>query len=135
MKNNNTLVGLLVVVIIIGIGFLYTQHKGIEGDATIISKEDTQALLVGTWQSMDDEKYYMVYGSDGLMADIYDGEELARGAWEVLPGDDEKIRVTQGAEVFEYSITDLNAHELMMIYLGRGNILRYRRIETNSLEE
>jgi hypothetical protein len=88
------------------------------------------APLLGMWRSKDDDKAFKVFRTGNGFEEGYDGEVLSTGTWRVaMDGDAEVITVTDSeGEVFEYSIASLTEGELELIYLGRGNILRYERV-------
>ncbi len=131
----NKFVYILVAVIIVIVGaWFFTQNKDSVGVAEL------RQHIVGTWQSLDDGKSVEVYIDNGTSRSLYDGQELANGTWEIYtkdganggPSDNfiRKIDSTNvaGDGVFEYAILEADGDTLMLTYLGRGNILRYKRI-------
>jgi len=110
-----------------------------EQNAEAPDAEATRANIVGTWQSNEDEKSVRVFKADGTVEDHYDGEVLSSGSWEVFtdPAVDPNVPVIEGAtylkitdntEVFHYTVAELSAESLALIYLNRGGTLTYSRV-------
>lgn len=89
-------------------------------DQPIIKSE----LLQGKWVSLDDAKSEVQFDGSKVI-DYYDGENLSDGTF-VIQNASHLIETING-EKFEYTITELSNTNLTLIYLGRGNILRYQR--------
>ncbi|MEA2112981.1 MAG: hypothetical protein U9P50_03380 [Patescibacteria group bacterium] len=94
-------------------------------------------LIEGTWTSLDDENSIIEF-KDGMKTDIYSGEEMSSdefGFYESIPTDEDSekkdtakylvVETTDG--VFEYEIAELTENTLNLIYLPRGNILKYSK--------
>jgi len=107
-------------------------YKGGYGEKHQMMKSDMVEKLTGTWQSIDDAKSVVRYTEDGTMADIYDGEELGSGTWSMKQGHRKSAMLTtmMNGEEYTYQIEELTESELIMIYMPRGNVLRYNKITT-----
>lgn len=96
----------------------------------------TLAMIPGRWQSTDDEKSVVIFNGDGIAVDIYDGEELGSGTWELYENENAEynpsgvfMRQIIGGESFEYAVLELSEDTLLLSYLARGNTLEYERVE------
>lgn len=95
---------------------------------------EEKILLQGTWTSVDDAQSQIVF-EDDLKADLYEEELLHSDAFTitdespVVEGVQEGpyIIVGEDDDTFIYSILKLTEEELELMYLPRGNILRYAR--------
>jgi hypothetical protein len=95
---------------------------------------EEKILLQSTWTSVDDPKSQIVF-EDDLIAGVYEEELLSSDAFTmtdqspVVEGVQEGpyIIVGQDEETFIYAILKLTEEELELMYLPRGNILRYAR--------
>ncbi len=99
--------------------------------------------LVGTWVSLDDEKFVREFRSDGTAVDSYEGEEVSEGKWLVFTHENDiatdfpqaeedvyiQIEDADPAGTLYFTLTKLTPEELELIYMGRGNILRFSRTE------
>ena len=85
--------------------------------------KDYSAFIEGKWTSEDDEKSIVEF-KDGTKKDIYDGEDLMEDSY-VINGND--LIVGEGDESMKYEIITISETELEIIYLPRGNILRYSK--------
>jgi len=94
-------------------------------------------LIQGVWTSLDDENSVIEF-KDGVKKDFYLGEEMSSdefGFYESLPvtnvsekkesGKYLVVKVTDG--VLEYEVAELTDKTLNLIYLPRGNLLRYKK--------
>lgn len=100
------------------------------------SVEETTALLVGAWQSLEDPKSVVIFEEGGVRRDLYEGVEPEAGTWEVRLGDGEAgdfsgliLESVFYGESYEYSIWNVNESELVINYLARGNTLSYKRVD------
>ena len=107
---------------------------------TIEIAEETETysqLIQGKWISVDDEDSVIEF-KDGMKIDSYSEEEVGRsefGFYDSLNIDESSIKketgkyllVGVGGETFEYEIVKLTDTELEMIYLARGNTLKYKK--------
>jgi len=81
-----------------------------------------EANLQGTWISEDDVRHAIDF-SDDIKSDLYDGEVLLRGGYRIT--DEDQLIVEEDTGVFTYTIVTLGYSKLELMYLPRGNILRY----------
>ncbi len=79
--------------------------------------------LEGKWTSTDDPKSELEFKEDKAI-NLYEGEIMGEGIFE---HQGTMITVSEGEDIFEYEIKELNNNSLVMIFLDRGNILRYER--------
>jgi len=82
-------------------------------------------LIQGKWISKDDENSVIEFKGN-IRKDIYDEEELDQGIFE-FNQDQKKLTVTIDEDIFEYTINELTENSLIMMFLPRGNILRYTK--------
>jgi hypothetical protein len=108
----------------------------IEIEDTEVPQTQSQ-LIQGTWTSLDDGNSVIEFKGD-MKIDIYSGVEMEKnefGFYDSLPisdisikKDDGKYLVVETPEgVFEYEVMKLASDSLYLIYLPRGNTLRYSR--------
>lgn len=87
--------------------------------------------LPGTWLSQTDGLSSVIFESDGRAFDVYDGEVLESGTWQLVIEETSPTRVQlhrkAGNDTLVYSILRLTSDELALSYLPRGNTLSYRR--------
>lgn len=74
---------------------------------------------------MDDSRSRIVFTADTQL-DYYDGKLLHSSRY-VRAGDELTVTGKDGSD-YHYAIISLSATQLTLIYLGRGNILRYKRV-------
>jgi hypothetical protein len=96
------------------------------------SQKTNSQLLQGKWQSLDDKTNFLVF-TKNLRKEIAHGMD----SWDV-----EKYTLSKGSgnstyinqvidnkNVSIWGIESLNSKELTLVYLGRGNYLKYRRVK------
>ena len=94
-------------------------------------------LIQGRWTSIDDEDSVIEF-KDGMKTDIYSGEEMSRdkfGFYDSLSVDESSEESENGKYLvvhnrdgaFEYEVLKLSDTELELIYLPRGNTLKYKK--------
>ena len=83
------------------------------------------AGIQGRWMSLDDENSVVVFGSDGLYEDLYDGAFISTGTWE-LDGDTLTKRADDDS--MTYVVLELTEESLVLSYTARGNTLSYVRV-------
>ncbi len=114
-----------------------------EGDGT--KPDVTTAVggnIAGTWKSVDDGKFEREFQAGGTVFDRYEGEEPVAGTWEVFTSETASdtamfpleagaayIKLDFGDEVLQYKIGKATPEELELIYLGRGNVLRFTKVQ------
>ena len=95
--------------------------------ATIILEQESPInfdLLQGKWISIDDTNSIIEF-RDNSKIDYYSDEQLFEGDFNL---DKDYLVVSSNDEVFEYRIIDLSDEILTLMFLPRGNTLRYQRI-------
>ncbi|KKW46653.1 hypothetical protein A3C21_01570 [Candidatus Kaiserbacteria bacterium RIFCSPHIGHO2_02_FULL_59_21] len=100
--------------------------------------------IVGKWQSVDDEKFTREFKADGTAVDRYDNESASSGTWKVFTKEDPAevlfpiaddavyIQMTmQGtqADKLNFKLAKLTPEELELVYMDRGGVLRFRRVQ------
>lgn len=109
-------------------------------DLSLVVKES----IVGTWESVDDANFTREFKADGTIIDTYPDEEDSQGNWEVFtkasdletafPLEDGTayLKITMGEkadEVLYFQVTKITPEELELIYLERGNTLRFTALK------
>jgi len=150
MKTHPILV-VIVLVVIAAVGFLYFGIPGgsqnvaapVVSDEAMSDDNSTEAIqagIVGEWQSTDDEKSVRIFKADGTISEVYDGEELSGGTWSIftevgtepvpaIPGAT-YLKIVDGDEAYYFSVAEVSAQSLALIYLDRGGVLTYTRVST-----
>jgi len=158
MKQKTIIVFLFILVTVLGIYIITTTDTTPEQASTPIVQpatspsdsddtvdyEQSKNLLVGQWQSSQDQNAYKVFKADGTAIERYAGEQPVEteGTWRLfrindpvdsyqqpLDMDTTYLRIDDSDEQYHYSITTLDEDTLELIYLGRGGILQYQRVE------
>lgn len=102
-----------------------------------LSAFDNYEKVKGRWTSVDDEKSILDI-SDKYKADFYDGVAMTEGPFVLYneypitretpeDGNGKYMLSIMGGQQFFYEIVKLDEHNLEMIYLDRGNTLKYIR--------
>lgn len=106
------------------------------------SDENTAAELPGTWQSTEDARFIRIFSANGTVTDRYEGDDDATtsGTWNFVADPSKEqaelpavagmkvIKLQFPEEVMYFTIIDLTTTDLSMTYLGRGNMLAFKRI-------
>ena len=112
---------------------LFDQHKeitrGIRDSFVFVASGESKAKdkIIGEWKSLDDSKSMKVFEKGQISKEIYNGEIMSQGTWE-LTGES-ALRVLDNNEEYLFTILKLSDTELELSYLPRGNTLRYARVE------
>ncbi len=141
-------VGVIIIIALAVLGWYYVDtQRDTQGTGTetgVIAQEAlTEAdvatlseLIVGTWRSTDDASSEVVFNEDGTTVDVYDGEDLAQGTWDLALGAGTEyqdtgivLTTTINGEEYRYLVWDLNEANLVLNYVERGNTLSYTRVE------
>ena len=108
----------------------------------IIAPAAVPALIAGKWVSIDDAKSSITVTADGKWTDSYsDGTKDETYPWRVINGVEAKaasptneftpeatyLEVKRTESTFYYELGVLDAENLDMFYVGRGNRLAYTR--------
>jgi hypothetical protein len=109
-------------------------------DAALVAGENMQ----GKWQSVDDAKFVREFKANDAVADWYDNEIQSEGMWvaftkenapEVpfpLKEDTVYVQMTitgSQADTLNFELVKVTPEELEMVYLDRGGMLRFKRIQ------
>lgn len=85
--------------------------------------------LVGEWRSSEDPSFTRVFSADKTFRDTYAGDPAgAPGTWEVALGKADQIHLFSEGDTMIFDVISLTEDDLSMIYLGRGNLLRFERV-------
>ncbi len=152
---NMLIIALLILVVAMGYGLIWSTQKvsNLEAEMELKAEEEKEAeemmqeeeveeinleesmkVILGAWQSTEDEKSTVVFKDDGTVVDIYEGEELASDNWSLTVELDYNhtpslhLTRTNEEEVFKYVIWELENEKLVMNYLNSGNTLEYMRV-------
>jgi len=109
----------------------------IEIKEMILGNDNIFNQLQGEWVSVDDSKSVIKF-TDNTKVDIYDSQIMSEANFKLydhFPLTDESTKNNDGQylivedddDKFEYEIVELSDNELELIYMGRGNILKYKR--------
>jgi len=98
---------------------------------------ETNDSVIGRWQSIDDVKSVKVFKEDGITEDVYDGQAMSNGTWEIINSaeladgssvEGTFLKAMIDNEEYLYTVVSVNESELELTYLPRGNTLKYNRI-------
>jgi len=117
----------IVVVLMIGSYGLYQVLLGGEVEVQVEETESVSDLLQGKWRAVDDVNSVIEF-KDGEKIDYYSGQKMFEGIFGIDELD-EHITVSDGEENFEYGIVELSEKNLSLMYLPRGNILKYEKVD------
>ena len=109
---------------------------------TIILNQESQSnlnLLQGKWRSIDDPNSVIEF-TDKRKIDYYSNEKLFEGDFDLYDyspvtknseanENGEYLIVSSNSETFEYRIVELSDQVLTLMYLPRGNTLKYERTQ------
>jgi lipoprotein-anchoring transpeptidase ErfK/SrfK len=108
----------------------------------IVPPAAVPALIAGTWVSIDDAKSSITLTADGNWTDSYsDGTKDETYPWRVISGVEAKaasptneftpeatyLEVKRTEATYYYELGGVDAENLDMFYVGRGNRLAYTR--------
>ena len=81
--------------------------------------------LTGKWISEDDKQYQLVF-KDSTKQDFYGGKlESTYRYW--IRKDSLIAKDKNSGDVFNYAIMGITGKHLTLMYLGRGNLLKFRK--------
>jgi len=122
--------------------FNFGDNEFADDSAALISI--TSNNLEGLWHSLDDNRSFREFRSDGSFIDSYEGTGDSRGIWRVFTKDNAPDHINFQPEanavyllltdditpelVLTFKIIKLDSNELELTYLDRGGILRYELI-------
>ena len=143
-------IGVLVVGILAFFGWSNSapEKNVVEEDIPVATDDEAMAVdaistnMIGSWKSLDDEKYILVLKEDNTYEDWYEGDSVGTGTWSLFTdpvAQDldietsfensvflEKKDGTTG-EVFYYNVAVASSEELTITYL-LGDVLRFGRV-------
>jgi len=149
----------IAVLLLAGVAYYIGTNRGSSDDADtvagttsqqVIPQQDpklteTSAQLVGEWKSEDDGKYSREFRADGTVTDMYEGDAsaTASGTWKVfnastriptgvtfsLDQDVTYIHVVMDGETYSYGIVKVTGEKLELIYMDRGGMLRFAKVD------
>ena len=118
------------------------EAAGVAIDANTLTPEAISAMMVGSFQSSEDEKSTINIEVDGVWTESYEGATPAATKWRIFAGDAPPAGVTEtftpasryleltsadGVSYYEMGVIDHNGFD--MFYKARGNRLSYVRIK------
>lgn len=118
------------------------EGAGAQQDATIAANSN----IVGKWQSTEDAKFTREFKSNGTVVDMYDNGSVSNGTWASFTSASKKVtRATFPLEVgityvqlamtgsqadeLNFKIIKLSPEELELVYMDRGNTLRFKKVD------
>lgn len=111
-------------------------------EVVITAPAAVPALIAGRWVSIDDAKSSITLTADGKWTDAYsDGVQPETYPWRAISGVEAKaasptneftpeatyLEVKRTEATYYFELGDLDAENLDMFYVGRGNRLAYTR--------
>lgn len=113
--------------------------------ATDPKATETLTSLVGVWKSKDDSKFTREFTAEGTIIDRYEGGDSAtsNGTFTVftstmeipdgvtfeLEADDAYIRAIMDGEGYNFLVSSVTASDLELIYMDRGGVLRFSKVQ------
>jgi len=156
MANSNTKGGFssvlfIIVILLLGGWFFYKSNnkaeapiilednigEGLEQDLAPIASQN----IIGKWQSINDAKFVREFKADGVVIDNYGSEFTLTDKWKVftknsgletsfpLEDDTAYLEFSNGQESMYFKITKVTPEELELIYMDRGSILRFKKVQ------
>lgn len=103
------------------------------------------ASIIGKWQSIEDGKFAREFKDGGVVVDTYTGSAPISGTFKVFTNDnpiaglpfglDEGVvylQITQPGtqeEKYNFRVSKVTPEELELVYLDRGGLLQFRKVE------
>ena len=84
-----------------------------------------QPTIMGTWTSLDDNKYKIVFTTNTKL-DYYGTELEAKYSYRINK-DSLITKDKKTGAIYNYSIEGLTSKNLTLMYLVRGNLLKFRK--------
>lgn len=119
-----------------------TMEQAIGEGQEIDVADAVRENIIGAWRSMDDAKFVREFKADGMVVDSYEGSADVEGEWRAfseqspievgfpLEADTAYIQITADAsELLHFKLAKLTPEELELIYMDRGGVLRFERIQ------
>jgi len=112
-------------------------------DATLSDGATVMSNIVGKWQSDEDSKFIREIRNDGTVVDQYEGEADSDGLWMVFTKEipdtafdgtmeDDAVYLSLAMSEEErlyFKVIQVDGDSLELIYLGRGNVLSFHRVQ------
>lgn len=151
-----TLIIVVILLVAVGVGWFFTKvpsspasenlEQEVGHDREFDLVRAVSESIVGAWQSDQDLKYVREFRTDGVVVDSYEGSAPAGGAWSVFTSSNAPavsfpleentayVQLVFGDEYDPYEalffkVGALTPEKLELIYLGRGGVLSFTRIE------
>lgn len=119
------------------------EHKGLWDDKDYRVSAAASSALVGVWQSNEDANFTREFNKDGSAYDKYEGEtDQGVLGWSLFTKEEPDtdfagefedgavyMRMTNGSESLYFKIIKVTPEELELVYLDRGNILSFKKID------
>jgi|GEM_PF-1003577 len=114
------------------------EGGSVKQDLSLIVSEN----IVGKWQSIDDAKFSREFKSDKTVVDSYVGSQTATasGTWSIftkenkdpeftgtLESETAYVKIAIGKEKLYFKLLKVTPEALELIYLAKGNVLRFTR--------
>jgi len=106
------------------------RAKAIVDDSDMTNMTDEQKktlrlkLLNGKWKSADDSKSIIVFSNDKKI-DYYNGSKMNENKFKL---DGDYLLVGEGDNIFKYKLIKITGTNLELMYLPKGNLLKYSKI-------
>lgn len=116
------------------------EGAGVGQDAAVTVRGN----IIGTWQSVDDAKFTRVFKIDGTVTDLYGGKMTSSDTFQVFtkaapldvpfPLEDGAVYVqlaasANPADTLNFKVSKLTPEELELVYMDRGNVLRFTKVQ------
>ncbi|PIR82315.1 hypothetical protein COU20_03060 [Candidatus Kaiserbacteria bacterium CG10_big_fil_rev_8_21_14_0_10_59_10] len=120
------------------------EHAGVAGPSAEEQAPEVEAGLVGEWRSTQDPNFTRAFRADGTVVDRYEGEPAASasGTWTVfteatapagvaIPLNAAGVYLLMNVEgdVLHFQVANVTATELELVYLDRGGVLVFTRVQ------
>ena len=120
----------------------FETESDVDAIIETIRGEDVSEMIVGLWESTDDDKFTREFLGTGTVTDRYEGDEFATsvGTWELLDslsGEPISTPAAAGAtylkivfseEVLYFTVSEVLDDTLQLIFLDRGGALNFTRM-------
>lgn len=119
------------------------EGSGEEPDLILAATEN----ITGKWQSVDDEKFLREFEVNGVVTDSYEDSDDTVGNWLIftmnsevetpfpLEDDTVYLRITTdvgASEVMYYKLVKVTEDELELVFMDRGGVLKFTKVEVGS---
>lgn len=135
-----TTISIVIVALVVALGFYALNREvDVKTEENRPNVESLKAILMGSWVSLDDDKYVISFEGDKVK-ESYDSASVEESSFiltDSIEGDygdySNKglfLTKTSGEDVFKFRILDLDDTTLEMVYLdGTGELLRFGRLD------